>query len=103
MKSNLRPGRMRRSRPVRYFLARGWRANWSRSSLRDDDDKDDDDDVAAAADDDDGDGPALGATSDCDSYVPDAFPQSSRGIPLNSGLFRLRFRETSIYIVEFRS
>lgn len=67
---------MRRSRPVRYFLARGWRANRFRSPLRDDADYDDDDendDNVVAADDDDV-GPALEAPSDCDSYVPDAFP-----------------------------
>lgn len=72
---------MRRSRPVRYFLARGWRANRFRSLLRndadydDDDDNDgDDDDVVVAADDDNDVRSALGATSDRDSYVPDAFP-----------------------------
>lgn len=72
LKSNLRPRRMRRSRPVRYFLARGWHANRFRSPLRDDADYDDDDDdenddnVVAAADDDDI-GPTLEAPSDCNS------------------------------------
>jgi len=62
---------MRRSRPVRYFLARGWRANRSRL-LRDDADYDDDDDDVAVDDDNDV-GPALGATSDRNSNAPDAF------------------------------
>lgn len=44
LRSNLRPARMRRSRPVRYFPARGWRANRSRSPPRDDGDHDNDDD-----------------------------------------------------------
>jgi len=60
---------MRRSRPVRYFLARGWRANRSRLLPRDDADYDDD----VAVDDDNDVGPALGATSDRNSYAPDAF------------------------------
>lgn len=63
LKSNLRPRRMRRSRPVRYFPARGWRANRSKSLLCDDADyDDDDDDDVVAADDDNDAGPALGVS-----------------------------------------